>query len=140
EDRRLTIGHVGDTRLYKVMPGLIVKLTHDHSPVGEQEDQAKLSEIEAMNHPRRNEIFREVGTAPRSPGDEDFIELIETRFDPGESLILCSDGLTDAITQSRILKLIRQNREIPEAIVRSLINAANEAGGSDNVTAIFVTY
>src|SRR5262249_20320714 len=59
---RLTIGHVGDARLYKVGPEGIRKLTRDHSPVGEREDAGELLEADAMRHPRRNEVFRDVGT------------------------------------------------------------------------------
>ena len=61
-DGRLTIGHVGDTRLYKIRPDGIRKLTRDHSPVGEREDAGELPEPEAMRHPRRHEVFRDVGT------------------------------------------------------------------------------
>ena len=94
EDDRLTIGHVGDSRLYLVWNGAIRKLTSDHSPVGEREDHAELSEQEAMLHPRRNEVFRDVGSVPREPGDDDFIEIRQCRFKPDAAILLCSDGLS----------------------------------------------
>ncbi|HJT88901.1 MAG TPA: protein phosphatase 2C domain-containing protein, partial [Bryobacteraceae bacterium] len=80
EDGEITIGHVGDSRLYLVWNGGIRKLTSDHSPVGEDEDAGELTEEEAMLHPRRNEVFRDVGSQPRGPGDEEFIETRQCRF------------------------------------------------------------
>src|SRR5208283_1104615 len=59
-DDKITVGHVGDSRLYLVWNGTVKKLTSDHSPVGEREDQGELTELEAMIHPRRNEVFRDV--------------------------------------------------------------------------------
>ncbi len=64
---QITIGHVGDSRLYLIWNGAIRKLTSDHSPVGEDEDAGELTEQEAMRHPRRNEVFRDVGTARARP-------------------------------------------------------------------------
>jgi serine/threonine protein phosphatase PrpC len=61
EGEQVTVGHVGDSRLYLIGPGAIRKVTNDHSPVGEMEDAGELSEEEAMAHPRRNEVFRDVG-------------------------------------------------------------------------------
>src|SRR6478736_446933 len=63
-DGRLTIGHVGDSRLYKLGPEGMQKLTHDHSPVGEREDAQEIAEIDAMRHPRRHEVFRDGGGTP----------------------------------------------------------------------------
>src|SRR4051812_44689658 len=61
ENGSAVIGHVGDSRLYQIRGGSIRKVTHDHSPVGEREDSRELSEAEAMKHPRRNEVYRDVG-------------------------------------------------------------------------------
>ena len=74
---QLTIGHVGDSRLYKVTRDGLRKLTHDHSPIGEREDAQEISEAEAMRHPRRSEVFRDVGSAFHEPDDPDFIELVD---------------------------------------------------------------
>ena len=70
-----TIGHVGDSRLYLLRRGEIKKITRDHSPVGSREDAGEISEAEAMSHPRRNEIFRDVGSAPHEPDEEGFIDI-----------------------------------------------------------------
>src|SRR6185436_15996222 len=64
----LVVGHVGDTRLYKLRGGRIDKVTRDHSPVGEREDAGELSEADAMQHPRRNEVYRDVGSERHEAG------------------------------------------------------------------------
>lgn len=138
EDGQATIGHVGDSRLYKIQQGEIRKVTHDHSPVGEREDQGDMTEIEAMRHPRRNQVYRDVGSEPHTPDDTDFIELVEIPFEPDTALLLCSDGLSDLLTSSQILQIVREHGDDEWAIVRALVNAANEAGGKDNVTVVFV--
>src|SRR6516162_10743518 len=91
------VGHVGDSRLYLIRRGEIRKITHDHSPIGEREDNRELSETEAMRHPRRNEVFRDVGSEEHSPDDPDFIELQRLAFDSDTALLLCSDGLSDQV-------------------------------------------
>ena len=151
KDGVATIGHVGDTRLYKLRAraesrspstslgaGRIEKITHDHSPVGEREDANELSERDAMRHPRRNEVYRDVGSEPHAPSDPDFVEVHEIPFDADEALLLCSDGLTDLVDSGSILRAVTQYAGIPDAVVRALIDAANAAGGKDNVTAVYV--
>jgi serine/threonine protein phosphatase PrpC len=138
EGEQLTIGHVGDSRLYKLRPGHIEKLTHDHSPIGEREDAGELDELEAMRHPRRNEVFRDVGSERHTPADEDFIEIVESTFEANAALLLCSDGLSDLVTSGEILGVARQHTGDPAAVVQGLIAKANRAGGKDNVTAVYV--
>src|SRR5688572_8287916 len=89
--------HVGDTRLYKLQAGKIIKLTRDQSPVGELEDGGALSETEAMRHPRRNEIYKDLGS--RSPGPDVAGSVLtgEATFEPDAALLLCSDGLSDQV-------------------------------------------
>lgn len=135
---RMTVGHVGDSRLYLVWNGGLRKLTSDHSPVGEREDRGELSEEEAMLHPRRHEVFRDVGSHRRDPGDEDFIEVREFVFKPDAAVLLCSDGLTDMLTSPEILAIIERYDGAPERTAQELVEAANEAGGLDNITAVFV--
>jgi serine/threonine protein phosphatase PrpC len=134
---RLTIGHVGDSRLYKLTRDGLRKLTHDHSPVGEREDAHEISEAEAMKHPRRNEVFRDVGSAFHDPDDPDFIELVEASFEPDAAILLCSDGLTDMIASGVIQRAVRQHAGNPDRIVKRLIDAANKAGGKDNITIVY---
>jgi PPM family protein phosphatase len=137
-DGRVTIGHVGDTRLYALSAGSMVKLTHDHSPVGQREDAGELTELDAMRHPRRNEVFRDVGSAPHQPDDPDFIEIIDAPFDERSALLICSDGLSDMIPAGTIERVVRQHAGAPDEVVDALVAAANEAGGKDNVTAVYV--
>ncbi len=138
EDDLITIGHVGDSRLYLVWNGTMRKLTSDHSPVGEREDRAELSEQEAMRHPRRHEVSRDVGSALRSADDPEFIETRECRFKPDAAILLCSDGLTDMVTASEISAIVERYDGDPGQVAADLVDAANDAGGKDNVTAIFV--
>jgi len=137
-DGRMTVGHVGDSRLYLIWNGGLRKLTSDHSPVGEKEDRGELSEEEAMLHPRRHEVFRDVGSHRRDASDEDFIEVREFVFKPDAAVLLCSDGLTDMLTSPEILAIVERYDGDPQQTARELVEAANEAGGLDNVTAVFV--
>jgi serine/threonine protein phosphatase PrpC len=132
------IGHVGDTRLYKLRHGRIDKVTRDHSPVGEREDARELSEREAMQHPRRNEVYRDVGSEPHEPADPDFIDVQEVSFEPDAALLLCSDGLTDLVDSTRIAAIVARWAGRPQQVVDSLVDAANTAGGKDNVTVVYV--
>lgn len=135
---RVYAGHVGDTRLYKLRGESMVKLTHDHSPVGALEDDGRLDEREAMAHPRRHEVWRDVGTAARRPADPGFIEIVDEIFEPDAALLLCSDGLTDRVGSADVASIIRARAGSPAVAVQDLIWAANEAGGRDNVTAVVV--
>ena len=138
ENGSAVVGHVGDSRLYQVRRGQIRKITHDHSPVGEREDSRELSEADAMRHPRRNEVFRDVGSQEHTPDDADFIELQRFAFDPESALLLCSDGLSDQVPSAEIRAAVERNAGNPEAAARELIAAANQAGGKDNVTVLVV--
>ncbi len=138
EDGMLHIGHVGDTRLYVARNHALRKVTPDHSPVGRREDAGEITELEAMRHPRRNEVFRDVGSQPHKPDDPDFVEYLQTRFEPDSVLVLCSDGLSDMITSSDVLKSVELHAGNPRESVRELIRRANAAGGKDNVSVIVV--
>ena len=134
---RLTIGHVGDSRLYAMTPQGLRKLTHDHSPVGEREDAREISEMEAMHHPRRNELFRDVGGALHDKDEDDFVEVTEAEWGPDCALLLCTDGLTDMVPAATIERLVRLHAGHPQQVVDVLVAAANEAGGHDNVTVVY---
>jgi serine/threonine protein phosphatase PrpC len=134
----VVVGHVGDTRLYKIRNGRLQKITRDHSPVGEREDAGELSELEAMRHPRRNEVFRDVGSEPHDPDDPGFIDVARVPFERDAALLLCTDGLTDQVDSATIATVVDTFAGHPGDVVRELIEAANEAGGKDNVTAVYV--
>jgi serine/threonine protein phosphatase PrpC len=138
EDGRVTIGHVGDSRLYLIWNGAIRKLTSDHSPVGEGEDSGEFTEEEAMMHPRRNEVFRDVGSKPHAGADAGFIEIRQCRFRPDAALLLCTDGLTDLVTSAQVREIVEQYEGDAASVAAALVEAANVAGGSDNITVLFV--
>ncbi len=150
DGQRATVGHVGDSRLYALKAGEIRKVTPDHSPVGLREDAGELSEEEAMRHPRRNEIFRDVGSAPHEPDEKDWIDVLEVPFPADSALLLCSDGLSDMISSREIRETIEETVTSPNAedaadaadvadlAVHALIERANRAGGRDNVSAVLV--
>ena len=131
--------HVGDTRLYRFRQQQLEKLTHDHSLVGVREDANQLTELEAMQHPRRNEILRDVGSALHRVDDADFLESGETDFAPGDTLLLCSDGLTDMLTRGQVVDVLSQATSVEEQ-VEKLIHLANEQGGQDNITVVLARY
>lgn len=132
------IGHVGDSRLYLIRRGEIRKVTRDHSPVGEREDAGEIGEAEAMRHPRRNEVFRDVGSEEHAPEDANFIDIERIPFDAETALLLCSDGLSDQVTAEDIRKAVERYAGDPDHAAHALIEAANAAGGKDNVTVVIV--
>ena len=139
ETRRILYVHVGDTRLYRFRQQQVEKLTHDHSLVGVREDANQLTEREAMRHPRRNEILRDVGSVMHRLDDPDFLESGETDFLPGDGLLLCSDGLTDMLTREQLTDVLAQPLSVEEQITE-LIRQANEHGGHDNITVVLAQY
>ena len=131
--------HVGDTRLYQYHHGELVKLSHDHSLIGYREEVGDLTEEQAMHHPQRNVISRDVGSAKHEVEDRDFLEAAEFPLLPNSILLFCSDGLTDLITSKQIVSILYQNKTL-EKKAQDLIDAANDAGGKDNITVILVEY
>ena len=132
------VGHVGDSRLYRLGANGIEKVTRDHSPVGEREDAHEISESDAMRHPRRNEVYRDVGSERHDADDPDFIDVYDVPFHANEALLACSDGLTDQLPASAIRRIVAERAGEPKQVVQTLVAAANEAGGKDNVTVVYV--
>lgn len=129
--------HVGDTRLYLLRDDTLVKVTRDHSFVGFLEDSGRLSEEEAMRHPKRNEINKALGFDPQIQSYADYIETGSSPFLPGDLLLLCSDGLTDMVNAGEITAILTSNSSLEEKGA-ALVIAANEAGGKDNITVVLV--
>lgn len=125
----VVIGHVGDSRAYRIRAGALEQLTHDHSLVGELIRSGRLSPEEAESHPQRSVITRAVGTEPDVDVDT-FTEATE----PGDIYLLCSDGLTDMLSDAEIQGLVEGN-ELERAL-DGLIRAANSSGGEDNITVV----
>lgn len=137
ESRRINMAHIGDTRLYQYTNGKIVKLSHDHSLIGYREEIGELTEEEAMKHPQRNVIGRDVGSQFLESSGNDYIEVESFPLIPNSILLLCSDGLCDMITSEQMK--IELEKEIPvKEKVDNLIKEANKAGGKDNITVVLV--
>ncbi|MXV16770.1 protein phosphatase 2C domain-containing protein [Hufsiella ginkgonis] len=129
--------HVGDTRLYLLRDGSLIKITKDHSFVGFLEDSGRLSENAAMTHMKRNEINKALGFTPNVDDDESYIETGQSPFLPGDLLLLCSDGLTDLVNKSEISLVLSSNTTLA-AKASALVQAANDHGGRDNITVVLV--
>ncbi len=135
-NNKLYFAHVGDTRMYLYRDRSLVKITHDHSFVGFLEESGRLSESEAMNHAKRNEINKALGFTATIT-DDDYIESGESPFLPGDVILLCSDGLSDLVTSQAIVDIF-QNTSSLKKQASLLIDAANNAGGKDNITVVLV--
>jgi protein phosphatase len=132
-DMIATFGHVGDSRAYLVRRGVLRQLTSDHSWVNEQVKLGFLNRSDAVRHPFRNVVTRALGSR-----GEVSVDLLEEPLEPGDRLLLCSDGLNSMVNDEAILATIDAAGDALDAGCRALIAAANERGGDDNVTAILV--
>lgn len=139
ENNTVNMVHVGDTRMYQYHHGELKKLSHDHSLVGYREEIGDLTEEEAMHHPQRNVIGRDVGSAHHDIGDPDFIEANQFPLLPNSTYLLCSDGLTDLVTSKQISEILEKKTTVAKK-AQDLIDAANDAGGKDNITVVLVEY
>jgi protein phosphatase len=127
----VVLGHVGDSRAYRLRNGTLEQVTEDHSLVSELVRDGKLSAEEAARHPQKAVITRALGTDP----DVD-VDLYRVAAQPGDLFLLCSDGLTDMVGDEAILSIVEDNRGDLQAAVRALVRSANAGGGEDNITVI----
>jgi serine/threonine protein phosphatase PrpC len=134
EGERVTIGHVGDSRAYRIRDGELEQLTQDHSLVADLIRSGRLSPEEADVHPQRSVITRALGTDPEV--DVDTV-VVDAR--PGDMFLLCSDGLTTMLGDDEILSVVRETESLDQA-VKALVKSANRRGGEDNVTVILFTF
>jgi protein phosphatase len=126
----VAIGHVGDSRAYRLRDGVFEQLTPDHSLVGELVRSGQLSVEDAEHHPHRSVITRAVGTEPSVE-----VETMTLPISPGDLYLICSDGLTDIVRDDQIADLIRGAAD-PDDASEALVAAANRAGGIDNITVV----
>ncbi|WP_276346875.1 protein phosphatase 2C domain-containing protein [Daejeonella sp. JGW-45] len=129
--------HVGDTRLYLLRDGSLIKVTKDQSFVGYLEDSGRLTEEAAMSHPKRNEINKALGFNTGLENDIDYFETGSSPFLPGDMILLCSDGLTDLVPRKDITQILSSDSGI-EVMAQELIDDANSKGGKDNITVVLV--
>ena len=130
-DGKVAIGHVGDSRAYRLRDEHLEQLTDDHSLVAELVRRGELSPQEAAIHPQRSVITRALGTEADVDVD---VFTVETR--DGDVFLLCSDGLTTMVDAGTIERILVLNRGRLDAATHALIKAANDRGGDDNITAI----
>lgn len=119
--------HVGDSRTYSIRGGKILQLTEDHSVVAEMVRRGELTEAQAEHHPNKNFITRALGVAPTV-----HIDYIEADFSYGDVLLLCSDGLSNYVSQAEMVKTVHENRGV--MLIDTLVEIAKSHGGSDNIT------
>jgi PPM family protein phosphatase len=131
-DGYLTVGHVGDSRAYLVRDGQLSQITNDHSLVEEMVRGGELTPEQAEVHPQRSIITRALGIDPQVEVDEYPLEL-----QPGDRVLLCSDGLTSMVRPEEIANILGRERD-PKRAAQLLVDAANAAGGEDNITAVIV--
>lgn len=130
-DSNAVIANVGDSRIYLV-DGKLTQLTTDHSVVQTLIESGKITPEDAKVHPRKNVITRALGAEA-----EVAVDISECRLSEGDTLLLCTDGLTNFATEEDILKTFKQN-DI-SAVAEKLVELANNGGGGDNITAVTLT-
>ncbi|WP_329339545.1 MerR family transcriptional regulator [Streptomyces sp. NBC_00663] len=124
---RLTLVHIGDSRAYLLRDGALFRITHDHTLVQSLIDEGRLTPEEATSHPRRTLLLRALGTTPPDLRLQDAAT--------GDRYLLCSDGLSTVLPDARIRTALTA-ADSPETAVHTLVDAANEAGGPDNVSCV----
>ena len=130
QSEEVAIGHVGDSRAYRLRGGKLERLTRDHSLVEEMRRKGQLTDAQAEDHPQRSIITRALGPEP-----EVEVDLQTVPAAPGDVFLLCSDGLTTMIGEEQIARRLAGATSMTAA-VRALVDEANRAGGRDNITAL----
>jgi PPM family protein phosphatase len=132
EDRRAWFFNVGDSRGYRLRQDRLEQITVDHSHVEEQIRIGRMSRAEAEHSPFRNVITRALGTQSEVTPD-----VFELQAEPGDLFLLCSDGLTRELSDPLLESILRLDLPLDQLCAR-LVNAANKAGGHDNITCLLV--
>ncbi|ADV96602.1 MULTISPECIES: protein-serine/threonine phosphatase PrpC [Bacillus] len=130
--KTVSVAHIGDSRCYLLQDDDFVQVTEDHSLVNELVRTGEISREDAEHHPRKNVLTKALGT--------DQSVSIDTRsfdIEPGDKLLLCSDGLTNKVEGTE-LKDILQSDSAPQEKVNLLVDKANQNGGEDNITAVLL--
>ncbi len=129
--QKVFVGNVGDSRAYIINSTGIIQITEDHSWVEEQVRAGLLTPEQARRHPQRNLVTRALGSKPDVQ-----VDLFEGEIKAGDTLLLCSDGLTGRMRDNEIASIVRGHQ--PEEAARRLVALANERGGNDNITVLIV--
>ncbi len=133
DGNELEVAWVGDSRAYLLRDGELRQITVDHSFVEMLRGHVEMSEEELRNHPQKNILTQTLGHEPPAP------DVIRVPLRQGDRVLLCSDGLNDELPDARIAELLRQDGSLQE-VSDSLVQAALDNGGSDNVSVVIVAY
>ena len=129
-NNKIYIGHVGDSRIYRIRNELMRKLTHDHSYVEKLVDDGTISKEEASHHPKKNMLIKALGCKAFLEPDVSVKTMAKD-----DIILMCSDGLTNMVDEKEIYEIIKEDYS---TAVDKLIEKANEKGGYDNITAIVI--
>ncbi len=132
QEDRLMLGHIGDSRCYRLRGAELSRITSDHSLLQEQLDAGLITPDEAATSPHKNLITRALGVE-----DAVLLEVNEHRIVPGDLFLLCSDGLSDMMDDDAIAAILRSDAALPDRATR-LIESANANGGRDNISVLLV--
>jgi serine/threonine protein phosphatase PrpC len=132
---RLFVLHAGDSRCYLLRGGCLERLTEDHTLVAEMVGRGEISAEQARRHPRRNVVTNALGGGHAGV----WVDVRRENLEPGDVLLLCSDGLSDMLVDEEIAAVLAAEGE-PESACERLVAAANEAGGRDNITAVVARF
>lgn len=127
---KVFIAHIGDSRVYRIRKEFMRKLTKDHSYVQQLVDEGKITKEESINHPKKNMLMKAIGCSQYIEPD-----AMVKGFIKGDILLMCSDGLTNMLSEEKIYNILKNNNVDPS---KELIEKANEAGGLDNITAVII--
>jgi PPM family protein phosphatase len=127
------VAHVGDSRAYLMRGGEMKPITEDHSLVAELVRSGDLTRDQAAEHPQKNLITRALGA-----DEEVDVDTAVLPIEPNDRILLCSDGLSDMVSETRISEILAASPDDPERTARSLLSAALDAGGNDNITVVVV--
>ena len=131
-DDRMYVSNVGDSRLYVVSDDKMIQVTRDHSLVEEMVRLGEMDKEDAKVHPDKNIITRAVGVLPEVSAD-----FFEVELEPGDMILMCSDGLTNMVRDEEIRQIILGQRDIVEK-AEKLVETANKNGGRDNITVVLI--
>jgi PPM family protein phosphatase len=127
------VAHVGDSRAYLMRGGDMKPITEDHSLVAELVRSGDLTRDQAAEHPQKNLITRALGA-----DEEVDVDTAVLSVEAGDRILLCSDGLSDMVSEAGISEILAQSPDDPERAARGLLSAALDAGGNDNITVVVV--
>lgn len=130
QNSTLILGHIGDSRCYRVRGGVMLQITKDHSLLQEQIDAGLLTPQQAALSPNKNLVTRALGVE-----DSVLLELSEHQVLPGDVYLMCSDGLSDMIEDAMIAKILQNGLPL-EQMAQQLVSLANANGGRDNITVL----